>query len=158
MKTLTPENEQDSDKLINGDAYKKELEVDTIARTIWGEARGEGTTGMQAVACVILNRLNIASRHKKYWWGNSIIEICQKPYQFSAWNKSDPNFRKLLAVDTDDIHFATAKRIARRAVYHKIDDPTSGATHYHAASITPAWAKNEKPVAVIGSHVFYKLV
>lgn len=31
-------------------------QVDVVARTIWGEARGEGANGMQAVANVIMNR------------------------------------------------------------------------------------------------------
>ena len=34
-------------------------QVDIVARTIWGEARGEGATGMQAVANVIINRRTI---------------------------------------------------------------------------------------------------
>ena len=29
---------------------------DVLARTLWAEARGEGQAGMEAVACVILNR------------------------------------------------------------------------------------------------------
>jgi spore germination cell wall hydrolase CwlJ-like protein len=35
---------------------------------------------------------------------------------------------------------------------------TKGATHYHADSITPYWAKGERPSAVIGHHLFYKII
>lgn len=38
-------------------------DIDTMARTIWGEARGEGVQGMQAIACVIMNRF-----HEKKWY------------------------------------------------------------------------------------------
>ncbi len=31
-------------------------DLDIVAKTVWGEARGEGRKGMQAVAEVILNR------------------------------------------------------------------------------------------------------
>ena len=44
------------------DAFIKNLEIDVLARTLWGEARGEGTAGMQAVASVILNRVKIAKQ------------------------------------------------------------------------------------------------
>ncbi|MCB1562891.1 MAG: cell wall hydrolase [Alphaproteobacteria bacterium] len=139
-------------------AFYRQLEVDILARTLWGEARGEGTEGMKAVACVVLNRVNIAKVKGSYWWGSDVIQVCQKPYQFSAWNRSDPNFRKLQSVDESDLYFATALRIARRAVIGALEDMTHGATHYHADSIAPYWAKGESPSAVIGRHVFYRLV
>ncbi len=139
-------------------AHYKETEIDTLARTLWGEARGEGTAGMQAVAHVILNRVKVAQEKGKYWWGNNVIQVCQKPYQFSCWNRSDPNFRKLQALDERDLYFATALRIARRLLVGVTDDLTLKATHYHAAGISPFWAKGEKPCAVIGNHIFYAIV
>ena len=138
--------------------FYDEITVDVLARTLWGEARGEGAQGMEAVANVILNREKIARAKGKFWWGNNIIQICQKPYQFSCWNRSDPNFRKLQEVDGSDLYFATAFRIANRAVLGVLDDITLGATHYHADYITPYWAKGKEPIAIIGSHKFYDLV
>ncbi len=138
--------------------FYRELEIDVLARTLWGEARGEGSAGMHAVANVIQNRVKVAEDKGKFWWGNNIIQVCQKPYQFSCWNRSDPNFQKLQAVEAKDLHFATAQRIARRAVAGCLADMTYGATHYHAAGIEPYWAQREKPVAVIGRHIFYTIV
>lgn len=138
-------------------AFYKEMEVDVLARTLWGEARGEGKTGMEAVAMVILNRAAIAQERGGYWWGNSVIEACQKPYQFSCWNKEDPNYRKLISVTDADIYFATAQRVARRALLGFLKDPTRGATHYHARHMMPSWAKGQSPCAVIGRHIFYRL-
>lgn len=138
--------------------YYNELAVDVLARTIWGEARGEGALGMEAVASVVLNRTAIAQDRGGYWWGNDIISVCQKPYQFSCWNRSDPNYRMLLDVTDKNIHFATCLRIARRAVAGVLQDVTSGATHYHEKSILPSWAKDQVPCAVIGNHIFYKLI
>ncbi|NCC22748.1 MAG: cell wall hydrolase [Alphaproteobacteria bacterium] len=151
---LTPIRNNPNDAAAH--AYYKELEVDTLARTIWGEARGEGSHGMEAVAAVVMNRVAIARDKGGYWWGASPIQVCQKPYQFSCWNRSDPNFRRVVDVKDDDLHFATALRIARRALAGALADPTEGATHYHAAGADPYWAKNEKPVAVIGRHIFYR--
>lgn len=161
MKTLDPQDKTDisaPDAQAEKILFQRELEIDTLARTIWGEARGEGSAGMQAVACVIVNRLNVSKAHQGFWWGDDIISICQKQYQFSTWNPDDPNRRKVLNVDEGDVTFATAKRIARRAVYGALPDMTGGADHYHAAGVTPIWTRGERPVCVIGRHIFYKLV
>ncbi len=137
--------------------FYRAMEIDVLARTLWGEARGEGSAGMRSVACVVLNRVKLAQERGRFWWGNNIIQVCQKPYQFSCWNRSDPNFKKLQEIDERSPYFASAVAIAKRAVFDELDDPTGGATHYHAAGIEPYWARREKPTAVIGRHIFYKL-
>lgn len=138
--------------------YYRELEIDVLARTIFGEARGEPVEGMEAVASVVLNRVRIAQKRGRYWWGNNIIGVCQKPYQFSCWNKNDPSYHRLTNVTEQNIHFATSVRIARRAVIGALKDKTNGATHYHADYVKPYWSRGEKPVKVISRHIFYKLV
>ena len=162
MKKLIPHPRRKPQKrdpvLTDKQAFHHELVVDVLARTIWGEARGEGSAGMQAVAAVVVNRVAIARQLGGYWWGNDIIQVCHKPYQFSCWNKTDPNYKIIAGVDESDLTFATAKRIARRAVAGHLSDPTRGATHYHAAGISPYWACKKDPVEVIGRHIFYKLV
>ncbi len=135
----------------------EELSVDTLARTLWGEARGEGVRGMEAVASVVLNRVNLAKGRKGFWWGNDIVQVCQKPFQFSCWNANDPQRPRVIAVTDKNIHFATAQRIARRAVYASIPDATGGATHYHTLDICPHWAEGKNPTAIIGHHIFYRL-
>lgn len=141
-----------------GEETYRALALDVLARTIWGEARGEGAEGMQAVACVVLNREAVARARGGYWWGGDVIRICQKPYQFSCWNRADPNFQKLMSVTPErDLYFATALRIAHRALAGVLPDNTGGATHYHAYGILPRWAEEAEPVTTIGHHVFYRL-
>lgn len=157
--TLTAIGGQDVQPRADAADFYRELEIDTLARTIWGESRGEGQTGMEAVANVVLNRVKVAQDHGgKYWWGANIIQVCQKPYQFSCWNRSDPSFKKLQAVDTDNVHFKTCLRIARRAVIGALPDHTQGATHYHADYVDPYWARGETPTITIGRHIFYKMI
>lgn len=156
---LTAVGGQDVPARADAEEFYRELEVDVLARTLWGEARSEGHFGMEAVASVVLNRVKLAqSRGGKYWWGANIIQVCQKPYQFSCWNRSDPNFQKLQNVDQDNLYFRTAQRIARRAVIDRLPDGTGGATHYHADYVSPYWAQGEQPTARIGRHIFYRLV
>lgn len=131
--------------------------IDILARTLWGEARGETLAGKEAVACVILNRLKKAKTKGRFWWGNSLEEICLKPYQFSCWNQNDVNYRRVIAVTDADPHFAICLRIARRAVNELLNDATNGADHYHADTITPSWSEGRAPTAIIGRHLFYRL-
>lgn len=132
--------------------------VDVLARTMWGEARGEGADGMTAVAHVVLNR-----RDAQRWWGRSIEAVCLKPFQFSCWNEGDRNRGPVLAVRGSDAAFVSALDIAGRltamtAPARVRTDSTSGATHYHALGLSPLpnWARQQLPCARIGRHVFYR--
>lgn len=131
--------------------------IDILARTLWGEARGEPLSGQEAVASVILNRVKIAKEHRTYWWGNDILAVCRKPYQFSCWNHDDPNFIKMTKVGLDDRAFGQCLRLARRAVNGVLTDNTRGATHYHAQGMIPSWARGQAPTAIIGRHIFYRI-
>lgn len=147
-------------KRLSGGAtrFTTNMTRDVLARTLWGEARGEGVTGLQAVACVILNRVEVAAQMGGYWWGNDVLQVCQKPYQFSCWNKNDPNYPRLLRVDEADPVFRAAGAIADQALSGQLNDMTDNATHYHAASVAPYWAAGRTPSARIGAHVFYRIV
>jgi N-acetylmuramoyl-L-alanine amidase len=132
-------------------------EIDTLARTLWGEARGEGILGMAAVAAVIMNRVRADLGHdnKPDWWGEGILGVCRKPYQFSCWNDNDPNRVKLRSVNNADPLFVQAITIAHLAAAGWLADPTVGSTHYHAITIHPNWAEGKTPNVTLGRHVFY---
>jgi spore germination cell wall hydrolase CwlJ-like protein len=121
-------------------------ETKIIAITILAEARGEGQGGMYAVAAVIAQR---AFERKR-----TATEICLKPYQFSCWNgKKLKNLEHLLKVPQADYALALAKNIKLLS-----RDFVGYANHYHNNKIKkPYWAKGQKPVKVIGNHIFYKL-
>lgn len=127
-------------------------DLEYLARTLYGEARGEGLPGQIAVACVVLNRT--AQRHRRE---NTIAGVVTEPYQFSCWLDADPNRAKLLAVNLSDPVFRQCNEAALIAVgmVERGDDPTRGALHYHADSIEPAWALGKSPCARVGRHLFY---
>lgn len=125
---------------------------DTLARTVWGEARAEGWRGMAAVASVILNR----AKHPR-WWGRDVVSVCLKPWQFSAWNPDDRNRRLLLAVDETDRQFRTALELADLALKGELEDETNKADHFHTHSAKPLWSQGQRPVASIGNHRFFRL-
>ncbi|QEL18702.1 cell wall hydrolase [Limnoglobus roseus] len=126
--------------------------ADTLARTIWGEARGEGKPGMEDVACCIMNRVA-----KPRWWGSTVEEVCLKPWQFSCWNANDPNLPKLKSVTVADPVFAQAVAIAEKAVAGTLPDRTQGATHYYDRRMprVPPWAVGKTPCFTEGHHLFF---
>lgn len=126
---------------------------DILARTAYGEARGEGLAGMAAVMAVIINRVAHPG-----WWGHDIITCCQKPFQFSCWNAGDPNLPKLLAVNDTDTQFRWALLLAQAATAKLLGDPTNGAVNYYAHGLSPEpdWAVGKTPCAVIGKHLFFR--
>ena len=58
-------------------------DIELFARIIRCEAGGEGMDGMKAVACVVMNRVNV--QYGEYGrLGGSIREVLYQPYQFDC--------------------------------------------------------------------------
>ena len=56
-----------------------ENDLQILARTLFGEARGEGDEGLEAVACVIINRF----KAKKWFTGYEMLN----GKKFRAWRR-----------------------------------------------------------------------
>ena len=119
----------------------------TVAQTIWGEARGEPIAGQYAVAHVIRNRAVLREM--------SLYAVCKQRAQFSCWRKSDPNRARMEALTADSPGFDTLLMVALEVCIGKHTDNTFWATHFHADSIKPSWAKGHTPCVHIGHHSFY---
>ncbi|MBK8157970.1 MAG: cell wall hydrolase [Rhodospirillaceae bacterium] len=131
-------------------------DADTLARTVFGEARGEKREGQTAVAWVIRNRveMDLGNDGKPDWWGEGIQGVCKKPGQFSCWLKSDRNARIIQAVTIDHPVFRQCLLVADDVLRNAVADPTIGATHYHHHAIKPAWIKGATVTRRIGAHIF----
>lgn len=132
-----------------------DFDRELAARTTWMEARGEGASGIDAVAHVLVNRVR-AGR-----WGASLASVCLAPYQFSCWNTADPN-RSAMAKLADDDAVLAQCRAAVGAALAGAADPTGGATHYVTKAVleqmAPPWTSAATRCAEIGHHVFFKNV
>lgn len=143
----------------------KKGDIDTAARTLWGEARGEGREGMTAVMWVIRNR-----SRKPGWWSrhpgdgiqdDTLAAVCRDPYQFSCWNPNDPNLPRLLSADESDGTFLLAMSVVLEVLTSRVPDPTGGADHYCTKAFfrsAPAghWCRKLTKSAEIGNHLFFK--
>lgn len=128
------------------------FDKEIMARTLWAEARGEGTEGIRAVAHAILNRFTAG----KWYSGKTVSEACLFPAQFSCWNDNDPNRRELARLADDDSALLACRGMVER-VCAGDDDSTFGSTHYYAASmkVAPRWASSGQLKVQIGAHKFY---
>lgn len=124
----------------------------TVARTVWGEARGEPWIGQVAVAWVIRNRVA-----RPGWWGRDYESVCLAPRQFSCWDDTPA------IIDQTPRTMPNCYAAACAVLLDDEPDPTAGATHYHsirrpswAAQWPPGWAASLTETARIGGHVFYR--
>lgn len=133
-----------------------------LADVVEKEARGETFEGKVAVAEVVLNRIQDVR------WPDTISQVVLQPYQFSAYNKSDPNRGR--RPDRDDPVY---KECCRAAVWAlQGSNMTDGATHYLNVEETkrvrkrlgrksdlPKWAKDgmKNKTAKIGKHTFLRI-
>jgi N-acetylmuramoyl-L-alanine amidase len=131
-----------------------EEDLDCLAKTIYGEARGERFIGQIAVAWVVRNR--VAARRP--WYGSGIIGVCTKPLQFSCWNRFDPNRKLLDELKPDNPRYLKARDAALHVLNGEVEDPTDGATHYLALGSLkkiPSWVAYMKQTVKLGAHTFY---
>lgn len=134
-----------------------EADIDLVARVVWGESRQQPIKGQEWVVHVIINRL------LKGDWGGSIKDVVTfkvgRYHAFSALNRFDPNYRKLMAVTEDDEDFVIAKEVTRRVIEgranHFLADASKGSLYYHATYVWPRWAAKRNQTAQIGAHIFY---
>jgi spore germination cell wall hydrolase CwlJ-like protein len=126
-----------------------------MALTMWGEARNGGEAAMRAVGHVIDNRRRSGSH------GRFATETVSEAWQFSAWNRNDPNYPAMMNIDRlrpdsgDYAMWLTAKRVADEILSGASADPTGGALFYHTAAVSPRWSSGLAPVRVIGGHLFF---
>jgi len=123
-------------------------DIDTLARTLMGEAKPNDMTSATAIACVIMNRVHFPN------WPDSAGEVCLQSWQFSCWNENDPNRARIMAIGASSKWFRECTQIAADAVNGKIDDFTIGATHYHMPSVSPKWARKKVP-CYRHTHMYY---
>lgn len=134
-------------------------DISNMAVTIMYEARSETMRGQLAVGHVINNRFKYDESC------DSISEVVKEPYQFSVWNKNDPNYPKIVgmqlypdnATDVSQKEYAIAWKVAVDVLTGNTKDPTNGATMYlnpKKVDIKPEWFKVCTSKQVIGEHTF----
>ncbi|WGF88502.1 cell wall hydrolase [Marinivivus vitaminiproducens] len=132
-----------------GGAPSYAAEKECLAMTVYWEAKGEGRKGMDAVAAVVMNRVD-ASEFPTTVCGVVHDGGPDGPCQF-AWYCDGKD-------DTPDEAemWAQAQQVAEAHLKGRSGDPTAGATYFHTGDAQPAWSEDLEPTTRIGDHEFYK--
>ena len=117
-----------------------------LALNVYHEARGEPIEGQVAVAAVTMNRVR-AER-----WPGDVCDVVMQAYQFSWRHDRLPDSPR------DARALTRSMLVARMVLSGAVNDPTGGATYFHAKRVRPYWADAMLPVGVYGKHVFYREV
>jgi hypothetical protein len=112
-------------------------DINNLAWTLLGEARGEGRRGMQAVGNVILNRLANGR------WGNTISQVVRFPSAFTMWNAGKPDPATSWPVGSAP--FNAARGVAEQLVSGQLPDITGGAVQYWAPRVMQAQTGQPDP-------------
>lgn len=129
-------------------------EVECLARNIYFEAGGESYRGKQAVAHVVLNRMNSGDFPKRacevVYQGANTGKSCQFSWACDGINKA-------VAIGSqaweDSRRIAIAVLAGTKEAAH---DVTGGALYFHAVHVHPSWATKDKMTVKIGEHIFYR--
>ena len=121
-----------------------------LTEALYFEARGENLVGQVAVAEVILNRVDSKS------YPNSVCGVIHQ-----GQNKRNAcQFSFICDGKVEHIgdrgSFEELGKVAWVMLQGKPRILTGKATHYHAASVLPRWAKRLVRTARIGDHIFYR--
>jgi spore germination cell wall hydrolase CwlJ-like protein len=125
-------------------------ELQCMALNLYFEARGEPNVGKEAVAHVVLNRVNHAGfpksvcgvvkqggEDRRYrcqfsWWCDGLSD---RPRNKRSWRQS--------------------VILAAKVLLETTNDPTNGALWYHADYVDPYWRRTMEKGPKIGNHIFY---
>lgn len=127
---------------VDDPEWTKNFEDDTeymiLARALFGEVRDTSYPDKARIAV----GWSIRNRVEDSRWPDTYQEVITKPFQYSAFNSTDPNREYVenplfTGKEIDRKAWQKAYAIAGKVIRNEIDDPTSGANHYHDSSIKP---------------------
>ena len=126
-----------------------------LARTLYYEARSEGTEGIDAVASVILNRANGKAEN--------LPKVCLAKKQFSCWNnKTDltPDKYKFLVPGgaakqgQDREMWLYCQKIAGKMIFEEFKSTIGNRNAYHTLKVDPKWDARLSDKKTVGNHIF----
>lgn len=127
----------------------RDRQVECLAKNIYFESRGQPLAGQVGVAMVTLNRLE--QGYERTVCGvvkqRMVADVCQ-----FSWVCEGPKNRPA----GYDWRLAVGIAVTALEKTDALQDPTNGATHFHATHVRPDWARSYVHAMKIGDHVFYK--
>lgn len=125
-------------------------DLECLTQAVYYEARGEGRSGMEAVAQVVLNRV----RHPAF-----PKSVCGVVFQGAA-RRTGCQFsftcNGAMRGRVNPAAWNRARSIASAALSGSVSVAVGSATHFHTTGVAPGWRNSLIRVGQVGSHVFYR--
>jgi spore germination cell wall hydrolase CwlJ-like protein len=118
-----------------------------LAVAVFFETRGEPMVGKEAVANVIINRVE----DRRY--PNSVCAVVNEHKAFSYTHDGLSDDPTRHTGHQDKIAWAESQEVAKDALGGNLLGITS--THYHTTNVLPFWAKHYSLDTRVGNHLFY---
>ena len=121
-----------------------------MTQAIYYEARSESEEGQEAVAQVVMNRTRSPN------FPHSVCGVVYEGWERATGCQFTFVCDGSLRPPRDLVAWERARMIALRAIAGYTYKPMLGATHYHAAWMTPYWSGQFTRIRQIGGHIFYR--
>ena len=123
-----------------------DYDYDLMAKTVYGEARGESFLGRKAIVDVIRNRMTSYRLTSKEVVTRKGYNKITKRYEYA--------FEGVNVEVKDKKLFETIR--SEITLYLNLDDITDGAKYFYSGSKKPYWTADRTYVKTIGQHHFYR--
>jgi len=141
---------------LTAGSFEKDSDKTLLARMLFGEARNCSFAEKVAIAYTAINRAN----DNKTWNGRTLRGAILCPWQYSCFNKGDPNLPKLTNPKAySPKAWEQCLSAADAALSYKYPDMNQGQTHYfNPRHANPNWANSIERLGELakGKHVFLK--
>lgn len=129
-------------------APKRDEQLRCLATALYHEARGERLSGQQAVAEVILNRVDDVAFPKTVCGvvNQRSGRSCQFSYVCDGRSDTPANM----------VAYRRAEKLARAMLDGRPRTLTDGATYFHTTAVKPSRSRRFENTAKIGAHLFYR--
>lgn len=125
-----PDDDRESYNLLSYNEVMMLSTTEVLARTLYGEARGENNAELYRIGEVITNRVN------DYKFPQTIKEVCLQKAQFSCWNSLyydvlKNNHKVVRQENIDTPRYSTIKNIARDIITNSYEKTLPYQTLYY---------------------------
>ena len=124
-----------------------------LALNVYHEARGEPLPGQYGVANVTMNRAKtpdnvcrVVTEKRQFSWTNRLVR-----------RQGERVVLKPAGYPKDAHAWQIAWQVAQYVISNPRYDFTQGATHYHAAYVSPQWRHSAIRIKQMGAHIFYRM-
>jgi len=127
-------------------------ELECLKQALWFESRGEGQSGIEAVATVILNRV------KSRQYPDTFCEVIHQHKQFSYVHERQQRGQSLeiRVRPSEEQAYNVVSQVAENVIAGDFNPVLpSSVLWYATTSVNNYWTRVKTRVEVIGNHVFY---